>query len=309
MKIYLDCFPCFMHQALDAARMATDDLVVQRKVIDRVAQLLPTVPLRSTPIDMGQSVHRVVRALTGVADPYKKVKKDSNDLGLRLYHRLEEQVRRSENPLLIALKIAAAGNIIDFGAKPMLNHADSIEQMVDDSFTQAVHDTLDPTQYGAFREKLTEVNEILYLGDNSGEIVCDKILIEELLRRGKRVTFVTRGAPIINDVTLADARYVGLDQLTTVIPNGSDAPGTRLVDCSPEFTAEFESAKLIISKGQGNFEGLSEIPAPIFFLLKVKCPVIARETETNIGGLVLRGPAEAYTSRKNTGIMMNCSET
>ncbi len=301
MKIYLDCFPCFMHQALDAVRMATDDLAVQRKVVDRVAQLLPSVPLASTPIDLGQSVHRIVREVTGVADPYNTVKKNSNDLGLRFYPQLKEQVRRSDDPLLTALKIAAAGNIIDFGAKPMLNGGNSIEQMVDDSFAQALHDTLDPTQYGVFREKLTDANEILYLGDNSGEIVCDKILIEELIRRGKRITFVTRGAPIINDVTLADAQYVGLDPITHVIANGSDAPGTRLVDCSPQFTAAFQSAKLIISKGQGNFEGLSEVPAPIFFLLKVKCPVIARETECNIGGMVLRGTTEAYPSTKNTG--------
>jgi uncharacterized protein with ATP-grasp and redox domains len=121
--------------------------------------------------------------------------------------------------------------------------------------------------------------------------VCDKILIEELVRQGKEVTFVTRGKPTINDATLADARYVELDKVANVITNGSDAPGTRLSDCSPEFGATFQSAEFVISKGQGNFEGLSDIPGPIFFLFKVKCPVIARETGAEIGAVVLREQA------------------
>ncbi|MCK4681544.1 DUF89 family protein [Candidatus Bipolaricaulota bacterium] len=297
MKTYLDCFPCFMRQALDAARMATADPAVQREVLDRVAELLPAVPLDSTPVDLGQLVHRLVWEVTGVADPYAKVKKESNDLGLKLYPTLKSQVEGSEDRLSIALKVAGAGNIIDFGPKLTVAPNRSIEQIVNDSFTQALQDSLDPVQYHAFKEKLTEVEEILYLGDNTGEIVCDKILIEELVRQGKEVTFVTRGEPIINDVTLADARYVGLGKVATVITNGSDAPGTRLSDCSPEFVAAFQSAELIISKGQGNFEGLSNVPGPIFFLFKVKCPVIAREARAEIGTVVLREQAVAKVTK------------
>ena len=118
--------------------------------------------------------------------------------------------------------------------------------------------------------------------------MCDKLLIEQLVARGKTVTFVTRGAPIINDVTADDAHYVGLDEVATVITNGSDAPGTRLDDCSPEFRTAFQAAGLIISKGQGNFEGLSAVAAPIFFLFKAKCPVIAREAGVALGTVVLR---------------------
>jgi uncharacterized protein with ATP-grasp and redox domains len=280
-----------MRQALDAARMATDDPIAQREVLDRVAKLLPTVPLHSTPIDMGQIVHRLVREVTEVADPYKEVKKESNDLGLRLYSMLKSKVQESVDPLLTAIKIAGAGNIIDFGPKLGMDSNSSIEWVLNDSFTQALQGTLAPTQYNAFKNRLAEVNEVLYLGDNAGEIVCDKILIEEFAQRGKEVTFVTRGAATINDVTLADARYVGLDKVITVITNGSDAPGTRLSDCSPGFIAAFQSAQLIVSKGQGNFEGLSDVPGPIFFLFKVKCPVITRETGAEIGEVVLREQA------------------
>ncbi len=280
-----------MRQALDAARMATDDPTLQREVLDRVAKLLPEIPLDSAPIDMGQLIHRLVREVTDVADPYEEVKKESNDLGLKLYPALKSQVQESEDPLLTALKIAGAGNIIDFGPKLAMDSSRSLDQIVNDSFTQALQEPLDPVQYRAFQEKLAGVEAVLYLGDNTGEIVCDKLLIEELVRQGKEVTFVTRGEPTINDATLADARYVGLDKVSTVTTNGSDAPGTRLEDCSPGFVEAFQSAKLIISKGQGNFEGLSNVPGPIFFLFKVKCPVIARETEAEIGTVVLREQA------------------
>ena len=280
-----------MRQALDAARMATDDPALQREVLDRVAKLLPAVPSDSTPIDMGQLIHRLVREVTDVADPYEEVKKESNDLGLKLYPALKSQVQESEDPLLTALKIAGAGNIIDFGPKLAMDSSRPLDQIVNDSFTQALQEPLDPAQYRAFKEKLAGVEEILYLGDNTGEIVCDKLLIEELVRQGKEVTFVTRGEPTINDATLADAHYVGLEKVATVITNGSDAPGTRLEGCSQKFVEAFQSAKLIISKGQGNFEGLSNVPGPIFFLFKVKCPVIARETEAEIGTVVLREQA------------------
>ena len=280
-----------MRQALDAARMATADLAVQKEVLDRVAELLPAVSLDSTPIDMGQLIHRLVREVTEVADPYEAVKKESNDLILKFYPTLKSQVQGSEDPLLTALKIAGAGNIIDFGPKLTMDPNRSIEQIANDSFTQALQEPLDQVQYCAFKEKLAEIKKILYLGDNTGEIVCDKILIEELIRQGKEVTFVTRGKPTINDATLADARYVELDKVSTVITNGSDAPGTQLEDCSSKFVEAFQSAKLIISKGQGNFEGLSDVPGPIFFLFKVKCPVIARETGAKIGTVVLREQA------------------
>jgi len=288
MNVYLDCFPCFMRQGLEAARMATADPAVHREVLDRVSELLPTIPPDATPVDIGQRVHRTVREITGVPDPYNRAKKESNDLGLRLYPMLKSRVERSEDRLLTAAKIAGAGNIIDFGPKLAMDPNRSIEQIVRDSFTQALQEPLDPVQYHAFKERLNEVKRILYLADNAGEIACDKILIEELIGLGKRVTLVVRGAPTINDATLDDARYVGVDRIAAVITTGSDAPGIALRDVSPEFLEAFESAPLIISKGQGNFEGLSNTAGPIFFLFKVKCPVIARETGAKMGEVILK---------------------
>ncbi len=290
MKAYLDCFPCFMRQALEAARMATTDVVRQREVLNQVAQFLPTVSLGATPVDIGQTVHRLVREVTRVADPYRAVKKRSNDIGLRLYPELTARVTAADDSLLAAIKIAGAGNIIDFGPKVAAD-PDEVERMIPEAFARALHDPIDMSEYRAFQDRLSAVDGVLYLGDNAGEVVCDKILIEQLVARGKAVTFVARGAPIINDATVDDARYVGLDKIATVISNGSDAPGTRLEDCSPEFREAFRSARFIISKGQGNFEGLSNVDAPIFFLFKAKCPVIAREAGVALGTVVLRQQA------------------
>ncbi len=280
MKMHLDCFPCFMRQALKAARMATVDVSLQREVLDRVAQLLPTIPSDATPVEIGQRVHRTVREVTGVADPYREAKKRSNDLALELYPELKRRVDGSRDRLLTAVKIAAAGNIIDYGP----DHAIDLQG----SLAAALTAPLAPAAYRAFQGRLARVDRVLYIGDNAGEIVYDMILIEELVALGKNVTFVVRGESVLNDVTLEDAEYIGLNRLARIITTGSDAPGIVLSDASPGFLSAFRSAPLIISKGQGNYEGLSGVEGPIYFLFKVKCPVIARDAGAEIGEIVFK---------------------
>jgi uncharacterized protein with ATP-grasp and redox domains len=139
----------------------------------------------------------------------------------------------------------------------------------------------------AFARAAGEAQTILYIADNAGEIVFDRLLIEQL--GPEKVTVAVRGSPVINDATLRDAEAAGLSGLVEVIENGSDAPGTILADCSDSFRKRFESADLVIAKGQGNYESLSEVEACIFFLLKAKCPVIARDLGSPVGSFVLRG--------------------
>jgi uncharacterized protein with ATP-grasp and redox domains len=132
-----------------------------------------------------------------------------------------------------------------------------------------------------FRTTLLVAGRVLYLADNTGEIVFDRLLIEQLL--AGHVTVAVRGGPVLNDATLADAQAVGLDQIAEVIDNGSDAPGTILDDCSQAFQDSFKRADIIIAKGQGNFETLREVSANIFFLLKIKCSVVSAQTGLPIG--------------------------
>lgn len=277
MKTYLDCIPCFFRQGLEAARMVTQDEVKQKKVLVKIAEVIPKFPLNSTPPEMGRIIHRIVRQLTESTDPYKKIKKHHNRTALKLYPELKERIAKAKDPLLLAIKIATAGNIIDLGANNNINIEDEIEKVFHQDF--AIFD------YARFKKILKEVDQILYIGDNAGEVVFDRLLIENFK---KKVTYVVRDKPIINDVTMDDAIFCRMNEVAKVISSGCDAPGIILKDCSDEFLDHYKKAGLIISKGQGNYESLSDVQKPIFFLLKVKCPVIARELKCKVGDIVLK---------------------
>ncbi|HDZ23764.1 MAG: DUF89 family protein [Deltaproteobacteria bacterium] len=277
MKTYLDCFPCFINQALRAARIATTDEAKIKRVMDEVGAMFREISLESPPPATGRLVYQKVHLITGNPDPYGQLKDLSTRNALALYPRLKALVGESENRLLMAVRIAIAGNVIDFGT----NRAFDMEREVDTALTR----DFDTCDYGPFEDAVAKANEILYIGDNAGECVFDKILIEALNRP---VTYVVRGAPIINDATLRDARQAGLDRVATLISSGTDAPGTILETCDEAFTSIYNQAELIISKGQGNYEALSGQEKEIFFLLKTKCPVVARNMGTEEGDLVLK---------------------
>ena len=285
MKAYLECYPCFLRQALESARMATADEVIQRRVLQMVAELIADFPPDATPIEMGEDIHRIIREITDSSDPYHEVKQESNDHALSLYPQMREIVETSTDPLLTAVKLAVIGNVIDFGANPDFD----LERAIEEGLTEEMADS----DFRLFSDRLKRVDEVLYIGDNTGEIVFDKILVEELVGLGKEVTFVVRGGPILNDVTMEDARTVGMDKVAEVISSGSLSPGTILRNTQPAFLARFQRAELILAKGQGNYEGLSEEAGPLFFLLKVKCPVIARHLGAEMGDLVFRAQTES----------------
>ena len=285
MKAYLECYPCFLRQALESARMATADEVIQRRVLQMVAELIADFPPDATPIEMGEDIHRIIREITDSSDPYHEVKQESNDHALSLYPQMREIVETSTDPLLTAVKLAAIGNVIDFGANPDFD----LERAIEEGLTEDLADS----DFPLFSDRLKRVDEVLYIGDNTGEIVFDKILVEELVGLGKEVTFVVRGGPILNDVTMEDARTVGMDKVAEVISSGALSPGTILRNTRPTFLDRFQRAELILAKGQGNYEGLSEEAGPLFFLLKVKCPVIARHLGAGMGDLVFRAQRKA----------------
>lgn len=287
MRVYPECIPCFLRQALEAARRVTENKKEQREVLSEVAALIPNLPMDATPVDMGRQIHRTVNAVIGSVDPYREVKREYNDRALLLYPQLKQRVNNSPDSLLTAIKLAAAGNVIDFGIGVKFDLSQSIEQSLGEKLVGC--------DYALLSERLRQVEEILYLGDNAGEIVLDKIVVEELVAKGKKVTFVVRGKPIINDVTLEDASYVEMDKVAKVISSGCDAPGTALCYCDSDFIEIFEKSRLVIAKGHGNFEGLSEENRPLFFLLKVKCLVVAAELGATLGSIVLRAKAKEKT--------------
>jgi len=282
MKTTLDCIPCFVRQSLNAVRMVTTDPALQERFLREVLQWMVHIDMHLPPPVMAQRIHRRLKEIVGNPDPYFAVKRQSNRMALELLPELKTSVEQDPEPLVMAMRLAVAGNIIDMGVSKTITAAD-IQNAINQALTEPLVGPL-----AQFKQTLSAARHILYLADNAGEIVFDRLLIEQLAPR--RVTVAVRGAPILNDATISDARDAGLDQLVELIDNGSDAPGTLLADCSESFRNHFESADLVIAKGQGNFESLSREQGNIFFLFKAKCHVIAAHAGLPLGTQVLAVP-------------------
>jgi damage-control phosphatase, subfamily I len=275
----LDCLPCILRQALEAARLVSDDPVFQEQVMREVLHWSEEMDLNQPPPAMAQRIHRRLRAIMGIDDPYFSAKAHHNRIAVELLPELRAEIQSSASPLMTAARIAIAGNMIDLGVNGNVTETD---------VQQAVRQALTAPFYGdqeLFPQSIANTRSILYLADNAGEIAFERLLIEQI--SPQRVTLVVRGAPVINDATRVDAQAVGLDEMVEVIDNGSDAPGTILEDCSPEFRRRFAEVDLIIAKGQGNFESLSDQPGNLFYLFKVKCPLVANHIRQPVGTQVL----------------------
>ncbi len=290
MKIFFDCIACFIRQALDSARLATPDEAVHERVLREALRVAAEMDLRQTPPAMAQWIHRAIREFTGQNDPYREIKEWSNRMALTLYPTLRAWVEDSNRPMETTIRLVIAGNVIDFGVNSHLSEA-----QVRESITGALSAPLEG-DVEEFCSALSGADRILYLADNAGEIVFDRLLIEQL-PPGK-VTVAVKGFPAINDATLADAEAAGIHQVAEVIENGSDAPGTILDDCSESFRDRFDKADLVIAKGQGNYETLSEVDKDIYFLLKAKCPVIARDIGCQEGAMILKRSKSMAASGK-----------
>ena len=285
MNLELDCIPCFVRNALAAARFATPDTDVHERILQEALQIAAARDPRQSAPAMSQYIHRRLRELTGIADAYQDAKQRFNALALELLPELQAKVTQAEDPFASAVRLAIAGNVIDLGVNGSLKEVDirrSLQEVLTEPFCGDLH---------RFRATLSTADRILYLADNTGEIVFDRLLIEQL--PAGHVTVAVRGGPVLNDATLADAQAAGLDQIADLIDNGSDAPGTILDDCSRAFQDSFDRADVVIAKGQGNFESLRKASRNIFFLLKIKCSVVATQTGLAIGtqALVYHHPA------------------
>ncbi len=279
MKVFLDCIPCFLKQALEATRLATQETELQQKTMRVVLEKLAKESWDTSPPHIGRTVHRLVQEVTGNPDPYAPLKKQSNDTALRLYPIWEERIKKADDPFEVAVRLALAGNIIDFGARP--GERIDLEKEIE----AVMQSPLDKGALETFKQIVMSAKRILFLGDNAGEIVFDKFLLKQI--GPEKITYVVKAKPIINDATIEDAKAVSLTEMVSVIDNGSDYPGTVLESCSKEFRKLYQEADLVVAKGQGNYETLSDAERSIVFLLKVKCPVIARDMGRKVGDLVI----------------------
>lgn len=279
MNLFLDCIPCLLRQTLDSARAVTDDPVIHEKIMREVLAWCATVDLSESSPVISSRIHRRLRELTGVDDPFAEAKAEQNQMALNLLPQVEKALAEADDPLELSVRLAIAGNIIDLGVKGSVEKED-----VHDSIRKALECGVDG-DFEEFRAAVESAESILYLADNAGEIVFDRLLLERLPR--EKITLAVRGRPVLNDVTMSDAIQCGLPELVKVIDNGSDAPGTVLSECSAEFRELFANADMIISKGQGNYETLSKVDANIFFLFKVKCEMVAVQSGLKMASQVL----------------------
>jgi uncharacterized protein with ATP-grasp and redox domains len=277
MRTYLDCYPCFLRQAVDAARYVGAEEEQQRVIVHRVLETLRSLDPASTPPEIGDAIHRIVRQETGGSDPYADAKREATEQALALYPRLKALVEKASHPLETAVRLAIAGNIIDLAPDSSYDLWATVERVLEQPF--AIEDIR------AFRKALTSTDRILYLADNAGETVFDRLLIETM---GKAVTYAVKAGPILNDATMEDAIAAGLLRVAEVVSTGSDAPGTVLRSCATEFRDLYDQAQMIVAKGQANYETLSGEGERLFFLLQAKCPVIARDVGVEVGDIVLR---------------------
>jgi uncharacterized protein with ATP-grasp and redox domains len=280
MRTYLNCVPCFVRQALEASIMATNDRALQEKALKKVLSELGKTSFEGKiPSDIAHKVHRIVREVTRNKDPYRKLKAEYNKKALKIYPGLKRMVARSKDRLLTATKLAIAGNIIDFGPGSEFDLEKTIEEVMAKDLTV--------NNFDLFRRALQKSKTVVYLGDNAGEIVFDRILLEEL--KDREITFFVKGGPIINDATVEDAKFAGIAKIAEIRTVSNGESGTGPKRNSKSFINLLKSADIVISKGQGNYETLSDVKANIFFLLKVKCPTIARDVGVEIGDIVVKG--------------------
>ncbi len=279
MKVHLDCFPCFLRQSLIAVRHGTRDGKLQEEILKAILTDIEKADTSRPPAYTTTFIHRRIRSFLQ-KDPFKEIKAEYNQIALGLYPSLKKMVEESGDPLWTASRLAIAGNVIDFGIFTSVD--------IEGTVKRALQNPLAADAYQSFKAAVSDVPEILYLLDNAGEIVFDRILIETLISQGGKVTAVVKGSPVINDCTAEDAAEAGLTGVCEVIDNGSDGVGTILEWTSANFLRRYAQASFIISKGQGNFETLHDPEKTIFSLFQSKCEVVSKELGLSLGSMILK---------------------
>jgi uncharacterized protein with ATP-grasp and redox domains len=264
MKSQPECDLCFERQARDAAARIGLSPERTETLLDEVRRELARIPGDVTPPVRASRIHALVREISGNPDPYRSAKQEATRHALSLYPRLKRILDQADDPLETAVRLAIAGNIIDLGVASEYDLEASIERVLEQPLTVDHLDRL--------RAALKSAREVLYLADNAGETVLDRLLIEVL---EPPVTYVVKGGPAVNDATGEDAVAAGLEGKCEIIDNGAATLGTLLERCSPEMRRRFAAADVVIAKGMANYESLSGARAGLFFLLQAKCAVIA----------------------------------
>lgn len=281
MRVQIDCYPCVLAQLSRLAKMATGDIDEQYRLIRRMLRKVVDADDRTTPPEFASFFNRIVSEVSGIDDAYQEVKDKSTQLGLELLPELRQLVAESSDPFEAAVRLAIGGNIIDYGVNPEFNLLEAeagIREVFDLPF--------DREACADLKRRMDRAKSIFYMLDNCGEAVVDRLLMEPY---ADKLTIGVRGFPILNDVTRREAKLSGID-FAPIVDTGDRAPGVSLRNSSREILDALSRADLVISKGQGNFESLEEeFTRPIYFLLRVKCKVVAERLNRPLGSIQIIG--------------------
>ena len=282
MKISYECGPCFLRQAREALDLSTDDEKLKMEIIGDIFEYLSDnfkcgVNSNST----GSTIHKLIKQKTGCKDPYFREKIESNFLALKYLDDVKKIL--DDDCLENYVKIAIIGNILDFGAFTL---DDDIESVIKKSLKKdlAIKDI------DEFENSLKKHDKVLYLVDNTGEIVFDKLLLSKIKEYNIDITIAVKSQPILNDACMKEALDAGLDEFGEIVEIGCGTVGYVDSEISDEFREIFNAHEFIISKGMGNYEGLTEIDLStkdVYFLLCAKCNTISRDIGVNLHDMLL----------------------
>jgi uncharacterized protein with ATP-grasp and redox domains len=276
MKTQPECFDCLLGQAFAALQLTGIDKDQQTKILKDVFGVFQAADAAATPAAIATLVNKIIQDQTGVVDIYRDYKEQSTQQALQLYPELKKLIEVSDDPLDTAVRLSIAGNIID-----VINYDDyDLLKTVE----RAIQEPLDGSSIEELRTALHSARHVLFLADNAGETVFDRLLIETL---AIPVTYAVKGGPMMNDATWEDAKAAGVDQVAKLVTVGEPSIGILPDYFSLEFRELLANAELIISKGQANYETLEELNYSAFFLLQIKCIHVADGSGLPMGRMAL----------------------
>jgi damage-control phosphatase, subfamily I len=289
MNISLDCIPCIVSNFLKLLKTGILPEDAREPVMRRLLVLLSEADYQQSPPVLGREIHRMVRQELNNPDPYREIKEKYNHMILDMYSDFKRMVISAEDPFDTAMRLAIAGNVIDFGSQYQFEVMETINRVIN------AHIAIDDSQ--ELKEDLKSAKSLLYIGDNCGEIILDKLFIETI--KVTNTYFAVRSGPVINDITIDDAVMVGIDKIAEIITTGDNAPGAVWESTSDDFKQVFNKSDIIISKGQGNLEGLIDVPGNIYFLFVSKCDLIAKWVGANTGDFIVKHSSNSIEQKLN----------
>jgi len=280
MKTSYKCIECFLRQIETASFLVKLKEEQKKEIQFLLARKLLQFDFNQPPVVFGRIIYKSVSKISGIKDIFRKEKIRIENRLIKFTPYFRAIIKESKDHLYAAAKICCAANAIDFGAGEYPNLKNLLSRIKRIS--------LEVDHFPVFRDRLKKAKNLLVIGDNCGEVLFDKFFMEEILkfRPQIKIFYATRSSPIINDVVIQDAKRVGVDRVAKVISTGCDYPGVVLTNTSKYFRKIYKQTNLIISKGQGNFESISDKRKDIFYLFKIKCTTVSEFLSLAVNSLL-----------------------